>query len=350
VTSSKVIMKTTSILQTPQGTSAAHDLFDTLQTDEPYWANYLLARPTYSSSFYELLRNYRAAHAKDSSSAFELAHDVGTGPGQNARVLATTQYAKVVATDASPAHVDVARQLNKDLEQAGRLQLHPATGEEVADTVPELLGKADGVFCAEAIPLMDAPRAVAGWAELLKSGGISATWFYGRPAFVNNDKANAIYAKIVNRLFAPMIARFGPKERQGWLRATSLMHGWLDGVAFPADTWEHVERIKWNTSFTMDFYDLDVCGVAAEVDGTSAVTQDEKVEERVDPNFWEAYWTATDVRRFIEVNLPKFWEGRAEVRDEELEALYVDLGEALGGKEVKAKIGWPVSLLLATKK
>jgi SAM-dependent methyltransferase len=343
-------MATTSTFQPPKGTTAAHDLFNTLQTDEPYWANYLLARPTYSPSFYGLLQDYRKAHAKDASTAFELAHDVGTGPGQTARVLASTQYAKVIATDASPAHVEVARRLNKDLEQEGRLQLHPATGEEVADTVPELLGTAEGVFCADPIPLLDAQRAVAGWATLLKSGGISATWFYGRPYIVSNEKANEIYGKIANRLFAPMIERLGPKERIGWLRATSMMHSWLDLVEFPADTWENVERIKWNTGYTMSFYDLDACGLLDEVETASKVTADEKTEERDDPSFWEASWTTKDVRRFIEVNLPKFWEGRDEGRDEELEALYVELEKALGGKEAKAKIGWPVSLLLATKK
>lgn len=81
--------------------------------------------------------------------------------------------------------------------------------------MPELLGKADAVFGAEAIPFVNLPRAVARWASLLKSGGISATWFYGRPAFVNIDEANAIYSENKNCLFAPMITQLGSKECQG---------------------------------------------------------------------------------------------------------------------------------------
>ncbi|GME52384.1 hypothetical protein MMC23_003731 [Neofusicoccum parvum] len=333
-------------------TSAAHDLFDTLKTDEPYWANYLLARPTYSPSFYALLNAYRAA----SSPTFDLAHDIGTGPGQVARELATTLgYAHVIASDASAAHVAVAGRLHRDLVDSGRLSLHAATGEEVADAVDgKQLGAADAVFCAEAIPLMDAERAVDGFARLLRRGGVAAAWFYGRPFFAGEEgfgragECDAVYARIVNRLFKPMIAALGQKERKGWLRATGAMHSWLDSVAFPADVWERVERRKWNGSRTMDFYDLAECGV--EVEPVSAVRDGEMVEEVEDPGFWQAEWTAGDVRRFIEVNLPKFWEGKDESRDEELEALYGELEKAMGGPDAKRKIGWPVVLLLATKK
>lgn len=51
----------------------------------------------------------------------------------------------------------------------------------------------------------------------------------------------------------------------------------------------------------MDFYDLHVCGIAAKVDVTSAVTKDEKVEENEDADFWEPSWTSADLRRFVEV-------------------------------------------------
>jgi hypothetical protein len=196
---------------------------------------------------------------------------------------------------------------------------------------------------------MDASVAIASWASLLKSGGMSATWFYGRPFFVDNEKANVIYDKIVNKMFKPLVTQLGPKERIGWLRSSSAIRSRLDNIAFPADTWEHVERIKWNTEFPMDFYDLKECGIEPDIDLTSAVTSDEKTEEKQDPGFWAAHWTVPDVRRFIEVIVPMFSEGQKD-HDEELEALYMNLEEALGGKEVKAQIGWPVSLLLATKK
>jgi hypothetical protein len=43
------------------------------------------------------------------------------------------------------------------------------------------------MFWAETVALMNATRAVAGWASMLKSGEISATCFYERPYFVDDD-------------------------------------------------------------------------------------------------------------------------------------------------------------------
>jgi hypothetical protein len=99
--------------------------------------------------------------------------------------------------------------------EAGKLSLHPDTGKEVADTEQNLHGKPNGVFWTETIHLMDAPLTVAWWASQLKSGEISATWFYGWPSFFDDDKSRAIYATILNRLFAPVNSELGPRERQG---------------------------------------------------------------------------------------------------------------------------------------
>lgn len=47
--------------------------------DEEYWDNYLAARPKYQNDgFYERLFSYHDVH----SGSYDLAHDVGTGPGQ----------------------------------------------------------------------------------------------------------------------------------------------------------------------------------------------------------------------------------------------------------------------------
>lgn len=68
----------------------------------------------------------------------------------------------------------------------------------------------------------------------------------------------------------------------------------------------------------------------------------------VDETFWAESWDVGEVRRFIEVNLPSFWESHGE--DPEVEAWYNELGEAMGGKGTKRKIAWPVVLLLASRR
>jgi hypothetical protein len=102
-----------------------------------------------------------------------------------------------------PARVDFVRWLNEKPRASGQGITPRSHWAEVTDIVPNFHGNVDGVSCAVAIPLMDAPRAVAGWMWLLKSSEISATWFYGRPLFPNNDKVKAIYVKIFDRLSWP---------------------------------------------------------------------------------------------------------------------------------------------------
>ncbi len=68
------------------------------------WENYLAQRPDYTASmFYDLVWAYHKRH----SDCYVLAHDVGTGPGNVAEVLAK-RFQRVVASDPSKFHIDTA--------------------------------------------------------------------------------------------------------------------------------------------------------------------------------------------------------------------------------------------------
>lgn len=66
----------------------------------------------------------------------------------------------------------------------------------------------------------------------------------------------------------------------------------------------------------------------------------------MDEDWWAEYWDLSEVRRFIEGNVLGMYVNE---NDPEVEAWYEELGLAMGGKEVKSKIAWPVVFLLPSK-
>lgn len=334
------------------------NFFHNSQYDKAYWDQYLAARPKYDTcGFYDNIFRYHDAH----SAAYDTAHDIGTGPGQVATVLAT-RFRHVVASDPNEAHIGICRRRNASLAEttdgdgcAGgddgspRLTFLVAPGESVAASVPR--ASADAVFVGEALALMDPVAAFAGFRNMLRAGGTLAVWFYGRPAFADGperERCQELYGRIATRRFGAFIkgGGGGPEKTAGWKRATDMLASWFDNVVFPTEDWKDVERHKWNTGGKMCFYDDEACDFA--VEASSAISKDEKVVESTDETLWAESWNVAEVRRFIEVNLPSFRGEKDE--DSEVEAWYDELEAAMGGKDTRRKIVWPVVLLLATRR
>lgn len=361
--------------QQQQDDDTANFFHNPNQYDEAYWDQYLAARPKYDTcGFYDQVFAYHDEHHSPTSTSsgggYDTAHDVATGPGQVARVLAARGFGHVVASDANAAHLDICRHRNAGGSSASETEAETKTkwdflvspGEGIADHVPP--ASADAVFVGEALALMDAGAAINGFARVLKPGGTLAVWFYGRPLFVSadddddtdkeqNEKCQALYDRIVTTLFGRAIKGGGPAQQTGWKRATDGMAGWFDNVVFSSDTWADVRRRKWNPHGRLCFYDDEACDFPVEPAVRPAVANNEETQaEVVDHDFWAERWDVGEVRRFVEVNLPKFdaVAGARGAADAEVEAWYEELGAAMGGPGAKRKIAWPVVLLLASRK
>ena len=299
------------------------------------WQGYLTHRPTYSREFYDLIYKYHAS--KDSK--FGLAHDIGAGPGNVADVLAE-RFSQVVVSDASSEHVSVAKHRLEGKFEPGKFDFAVSRGEDVGGKYQP--GSVDLVTVAECIPIMDSPAAVASFARLLKPGGTLAIWFYGRPIFAEDgmDRASELYAKIAGAAFSTFKPFDGTLLAHSW----KVIGSWLDCVALPNTDWESVERTKWNADKPLLFTpesELD-----HPLDYPSAVTEEEKVVEKIDRNWWAKEGGVDFVRGFIGVNLP--W--KKDYETPETDKLYTALEKELGGKDAKHKITWPVVLILATRK
>ncbi|KAL9121822.1 MAG: hypothetical protein Q9175_008381, partial [Cornicularia normoerica] len=127
-------------------------------------------------------------------------HDVGTRTGNVAEVLGGRKK-KVIASNPSDFHTAVTQirltVLNVAVEQCGAVDLITLMGPDGDD-------KADLNTLVKCSSLMDAEEAFSGFAKLLRSGGILAIWFYGRPIFTEDgqEKSQRIYEQIAGKAFS----------------------------------------------------------------------------------------------------------------------------------------------------
>ncbi|MCJ1332453.1 hypothetical protein MMC10_009146 [Thelotrema lepadinum] len=309
-----------------------------------FWDAYVSTRPNYSASFYKEIYDHHATH----SSSWTLAHDVGCGAGQVAAEL-SSRFEKVVASDNNDTHLSVAqRRLSQQDLAPSRISFTHTMGEDLHKH--HTAGSVDLIAAAEAMVLMDAPSALTSFATMLKPGGTLATWFYGRPTFSDPTlfaDAQPLLDQIMVRNWAKVIQGGGPKRKAGFKRAADGMASWLDYVDFNPHIWKEVHRIKWNSQATLPFFGQEACGF--EIDAVSSVKAGiERVEEREDWEWWRNDWDLGELKRYFSVLFPGFKEAVGE-GDKEINRLYKELSELMGGERQVRQFTWPAVLVMATK-
>ena len=300
--------------------------------------SYRAYRIIYDPPFYDLIYNYHISH----NGQWNLAHDVATGPGMVAEALAT-RFANVVASDINANQIAAARlRLEKTHPN---VKFEQSRAEDVARLgTDSAYGKADLVAVAECISLFKMDEAMAAFAELLKPGGTLAVWFYGRLIFAEEgrDKCQEIHDRIVAKAAQKMGSFKGNPVMEA---SCNALAGWLDNLAFPKKQWSDVKRLKWNHDKPLGFLNDEDLGFKTEWE--TRIADDEVVEEKVDRGFWAKDDCSIDwIKGFVSNMLP--WPPNAEI-DAQLEVLYDELEEAMGGKNARNKVCWPVVLLLATR-
>ena len=309
--------------------------------NKDYWDQYLAARPEYDQAFYQSIYDYHNSH----TGVLEMAHDVGTGPGQVAAEL-SQHFSRVIASDVNPTHLAVAEHRLGSLISTQKVILVQCSAEALADMQPPC--SADLICAAECLPLIDASNAIQAFSTVLKPRGTLAVWFYGRPIFAESEyasKSQPLLDSILDLSFSKVIKGGGAQHKAAFKRATDRMASFLDDVEFGSEAWRDVERRKWNSQHPMSFYGPDACDF--EIEPSSAIGPDEKVVEKQEASLWERRWNVEGVRRFVLANYPSFTE---EMQDEIIARKYEELAKAMGGEDAVRKITWPVVLILASKK
>lgn len=311
------------------------------------WEAYLKHRPKYTKELYDLVFDYHS----DKNGSLSLAHDVGAGLGNVTEVLVARGFKEVVASDSSAFHIGVAkdrlsRSLSSDV-QSGRVKFEACAAEDLIADGKAQPSQADLVTVAECIPLMDAPRAIQSFSELLKPGGTLAIWFYGRPLFVASDgwakehaeKAQQIYLTLASRVYDEYVPFEGKPLGKAWTR----IGRWLDDLELPAADWTAVKRLKWNKDSPLYFMDEKELTF---ITYKSKIGKNEEIVSRDSDKIWNDKVSATWLRGFADNLIPR----KNKAFSEEMEKLCAELGEVMGGMEVEREVNWTATLILATRK
>ncbi|CAO2648462.1 Nn.00g077290.m01.CDS01 [Neocucurbitaria sp. VM-36] len=310
-----------------------------------FWKSYVQARPSPTEDFFDLIYEYHQSHG---DSRTDIAHDVGTGPGNIAARLAT-RFNHVVGSDINESVLDAAPYILPD-EILKRMTFVHSPAEALAQKTPAQVGgqgTTDLITVSECMPLLDETTALKAFHKLLRPGGTLGIYFYGPAVFVDGDvdKCNTIYDKIATRICTFNQPMKGTPGFPFHLRAAEALISEMDSIPMPAEDWESVERHKWNTDHSLLFnskagFDFDFSRVDRR-------TKDEVTKETINRNFWGNEWSIDNVKSYLDSLYPNYRD-KAGARYAELETMFGELHAAMGGE--KRKVTFPVVLILATKK
>ncbi|KAL1881331.1 hypothetical protein Daus18300_001184 [Diaporthe australafricana] len=305
------------------------------------WDNYLKARPDYAGSgLYDRLFSYHDAH----SGSYDTAYDVGCGPGQVASALAT-KFRRVHGSDPNAQIISKAHEM---FEPLGNVDFEVGTGEGIASAGEDRNGTADLITVAECIPLMDTQAAMSAFAKLLRPGGTLAIWFYGGPIFASPGSSEdspevagvqALFQGILNRSYD----QFRPFKGSVLEKPCTMIHSWLDNVAFDPVQFGDLRRVKWNTDKELHMLSSKVMGF--DLEHVNLIGEGEIVDdEGVDRSFL--------LRNGVDFDWAKGYIDSAIARKkdyitEEVREMFEELESRMKGRAWNAS--WPAVLLLATK-
>lgn len=278
----------------------------------------------------------------------DIAHDVGTGPGNIAARLAA-YFNHVVGSDVNEEVLDAAPSI-VTAELLNRMTFIQSSAEALSKKTPAQLGgegTTDLVVVSECIPLLDHQTALKEFNRVLRPGGTLAIYFYGPAVFADGDvdRCNAAYDKVATRICTfnrPM------KDTPGFpihLRAAEALVSELDNIPLLEEDWESVQRYKWNCDYSLLFnskagFDFDFSAVDRR--GTA-----DETKTAIDRNFWSEDWGIDNVKAYLDSVYPNY-RAKAGDRYSEIETLLEELNVAMGKQ--KRKVTFPVVLILATKR
>ncbi|GAP89892.1 putative DUF4243 and methyltransferase domain protein [Rosellinia necatrix] len=319
-----------------------------IDSGSAFWESYISSRPSPPETFFRIIQTYHHGHEYHRTS---VAHDVGTGPGNIARRL-LPYFDYVVGSDLNADALAVARQLTQ-AEHAERMAFIKSYAEELLGApVPEIArpGEADLVLVSECMPLLDAPKALAVFEKMLRPGGTLAIYFYGRPIFLGDNAAecNDLWARLADRSVQCFHPIKGTPSYPSYYRSAIALHSWLDNIELPKESWEHVERIKWNPDSPLSF-----CGPAGYDFELEVVdrTRDGESKRVFDHDFWTREMSAEQVSGYLSSVLPGYRDRpNAAGPLAEVDLLLQRLQEVMGGESATRKVTFPVSLILAKKR
>lgn len=292
------------------------------------WEEYIKHRPLYPPSYYNRIYKYHSQH----SDKWDVAHDVGTGPGIISQELAN-KFKHVIASDPNEGYVDIA--CDRLTNEFGFPKSQFTFLQESAEKSSVEDGTVDLLIMAQAMHFTDVEAAMESFARQVKSGGTVAISFYSRAYFANNPKAQAAFDKIWDTWTGKLVG-------MGGLLARTLQYtdSTFDIVPFPTKFWEPgAKRILINARGNEHPIRMSPNN---RVPFESRVGKDDVREFEIDDAWTDAkdFPWLKDLFKSVLPNIP----------EEEVNGFWKEVEEAVGGADKPIEVYYPAVQLLATRK
>ena len=231
-----------------------------------------------------------------------------------------------------------------------RMSFIQSPAEALAQKTPPQLGgqgTTDLITVSECMPLLDAPKALKAFHDILRPGGTLGIYFYGPAVFADGDveRCNAAYDKVATRICTFNQPMKGTPGFPFHLRGAEALISYMDNIAIPSQDWESVERHKWNCDYPLIFNSK--AGFDFHFEPVDRRETGEVTKEVINRDFWSAEWSIENVEAYLDSVYPNYRD-KAGARYAEVEEMLQELHAAMGTE--KRKVTFPVVLILATKK
>ncbi len=292
------------------------------------WDEYIKYRPLYPTSFYERIYKYDAEHGN----SWEVAHDVGTGPGVVAQELAS-KFRHVYVSDPNDTYVDVA--CDRLTNRFGLPKSQFTFLQEGAEESSVQDGAVDLLVIAQAMHWTDVETAMESFARQLKSGGTVAISFYALPLLSKSPRAQEALDKVYDVWTKKLIDTGGVPSR-----ALKTADSAFDVVPFSSEYWKPgVKRILINTEGKKEPFRMSL---KYSIPFHSKVGKDDVMEAEED----EEWIDAKDMKW-----LQGFFASLLEnVPEDDVKGFWAEVKDAIGAPDKPVEIVYPVVQLLATRK
>lgn len=302
------------------------------QSPDFSWDDYIRYRPMYPLSLYDRIYTHHS-QARPSNS-FTTALDVGSGPGIVAELLAS-KFQHVVVAEPNAEHLSVARQRLGPHFPAGKFTFLAETGEQSSLQDRSV----DCITAAVSLHWCEVPLAVAEFSRILKSGGTLCVVHYSTPRLVGNDKANKAWKALCMDLTDGYWQKAGPMYQR---LMKNLISG-HDNLPLTSEIWEDgAQRHYTNCGGAKQVMEpLTRMQIESSPTGIRASDEMHFIEDDTD-------WIVEEADlEWLQGQFLSYTPGRTLADDKER---WVQIEEALGGREKKVKVYIPSLQILATRK
>jgi trans-aconitate 3-methyltransferase len=296
------------------------------EQDEAFWSQYMHGRPRVPSSFFDQVFRYHESHG----GRFDIAHDVGAGPGVHCHQLAR-QFNRVRVSDASSHNVDMAEQRLRDT--AGTYEFVTAPIQNVDTLERESVDLVHAGVMLHFAPISEAIEAVL---YQLRPGGTFVATLFGHIILVDNKEVESLMHKLYHRGFESRLQKLSAEGAKRMCHSVSVVQSGYDNV--PLSTFEP-GALRLRLNFEHAFATYNACGPSFSKADAAIGAADVVREERADG------WRYTTDLAGLRATLDSLTV--VDFSDQVVQELWSRLETAAGDQ--KLEVTWPANVIMATK-